>query len=190
MEPGVHPRRHSGPRPVRHQPQKAKQSADSVGGPSRKIEVSHHVPFTTAPISHDFNAVILVLTPGAWTPPSPSSARTVSRSETRRCPVVPIVRHHINEPLVGVVVGGVVLILGADLLHPGELNITTARRCPRSIAPDRVPADRKGISGSSAARGRMWDQPAQAPPRVATRYDKLAVRYDATVLVAAINEWL
>jgi transposase len=25
---------------------------------------------------------------------------------------------------------------------------------------------------------------------VATRYDKLAVRFEATVLVAAINEWL
>ncbi|WP_442480842.1 hypothetical protein [Streptomyces kutzneri] len=25
---------------------------------------------------------------------------------------------------------------------------------------------------------------------VATRYDKLAVRYEATVLLAAINEWL
>jgi transposase len=25
---------------------------------------------------------------------------------------------------------------------------------------------------------------------VATRYDKLAVRYEATVLVATINEWL
>ncbi|MCX5315551.1 hypothetical protein [Streptomyces sp. NBC_00154] len=25
---------------------------------------------------------------------------------------------------------------------------------------------------------------------MATRYDKLAVRYEATVLVAAINEWL
>ncbi|MFJ9461513.1 hypothetical protein ACIRST_41395 [Kitasatospora sp. NPDC101447] len=25
---------------------------------------------------------------------------------------------------------------------------------------------------------------------VATRYDKLAVRYEATMLVAAINEWL
>ncbi|MFD8393001.1 hypothetical protein ACFV2N_28320 [Streptomyces sp. NPDC059680] len=25
---------------------------------------------------------------------------------------------------------------------------------------------------------------------VATRYDKLAVRYEATVLVAAIDEWL
>lgn len=28
------------------------------------------------------------------------------------------------------------------------------------------------------------------PRAVATRYDKLAVRYEATVLVAAINEWL
>ncbi len=25
---------------------------------------------------------------------------------------------------------------------------------------------------------------------IATRYDKLAVRYEATVLIAAINEWL
>jgi hypothetical protein len=25
---------------------------------------------------------------------------------------------------------------------------------------------------------------------VATRYDRLAIRYEATVLVAAINEWL
>jgi hypothetical protein len=25
---------------------------------------------------------------------------------------------------------------------------------------------------------------------VATRYDKLSVRYEATVLIAAINEWL
>ncbi|WP_157545539.1 transposase, partial [Microtetraspora fusca] len=25
---------------------------------------------------------------------------------------------------------------------------------------------------------------------VATRYDKLAVRYEATILIAAINEWL
>ncbi|MFD3729286.1 hypothetical protein [Streptomyces sp. NPDC058671] len=37
------------------------------------------------------------------------------------------------------------------------------------------------------------DHPAVALKRrraVATRYDKLAVRYEATVLVAAINEWL
>lgn len=36
----------------------------------------------------------------------------------------------------------------------------------------------------------MRDQSPQAPPAVATRYDKLAVRYEATVLVAVLNEWL
>nr|BFD88631.1 hypothetical protein StreXyl84_80320 [Streptomyces sp. Xyl84] len=39
MGPGVHPRRHSGPRNARHQPPKAKRSTDSVSGPSCKIEV-------------------------------------------------------------------------------------------------------------------------------------------------------
>lgn len=38
MEPGAHPRRHSGPRNARHQPPKAKRSTDSVGRPSCKIE--------------------------------------------------------------------------------------------------------------------------------------------------------
>jgi hypothetical protein len=33
-------------------------------------------------------------------------------------------------------------------------------------------------------------QSPQEAPAVATRYDKLAVRYEETVLVAAINEWL
>jgi hypothetical protein len=33
-------------------------------------------------------------------------------------------------------------------------------------------------------------KPPQKARAVATRYDKLAVRYEATVLVAAINEWL
>ena len=36
----------------------------------------------------------------------------------------------------------------------------------------------------------MRHQPAQAQPAVATRYDKLAVRYEATLHIAAINEWL
>jgi transposase len=36
----------------------------------------------------------------------------------------------------------------------------------------------------------MRHQPAQTTPPVATRYDKLAVRYEATVHVAAINIWL
>lgn len=38
-----------------------------------------------------------------------------------------------------------------------------------------------------AGRGRAVAQQNRA---VATRYDKLAVNYGATVLVAAINEWL
>ncbi len=41
-----------------------------------------------------------------------------------------------------------------------------------------------------AARGGMRNQPPQRHRAVATRYDKLAVRYEATVLAAAINEWL
>jgi hypothetical protein len=32
--------------------------------------------------------------------------------------------------------------------------------------------------------------PTQTPPRRATRYDKLAVRYEAIVQIAAINDWL
>jgi transposase len=36
----------------------------------------------------------------------------------------------------------------------------------------------------------MRHQPAQRHRAVATRYDKLAVRYEATVHIAAINEWL
>jgi hypothetical protein len=38
VEPGAHPTRYSGPRPACDPSQKAKRSADSVGGPSRKIE--------------------------------------------------------------------------------------------------------------------------------------------------------
>jgi transposase len=33
-------------------------------------------------------------------------------------------------------------------------------------------------------------QPAQRHRAVATRFDKLAVRYEATIHIAAINEWL
>jgi hypothetical protein len=34
------------------------------------------------------------------------------------------------------------------------------------------------------------DQPAQAQPPVATRSGTLAVRFEATVLIAVIGEWL
>ena len=36
----------------------------------------------------------------------------------------------------------------------------------------------------------MRHRPAKRNGAVATRYDKLAVRYEATVCIAAINEWL
>ena len=41
-----------------------------------------------------------------------------------------------------------------------------------------------------AADAEMRHQPAKRNRAVATRYDKLAVRYEATLHIAAINEWL
>lgn len=42
----------------------------------------------------------------------------------------------------------------------------------------------------SAPPRRPRAAPARRNRAVATRYDKLAVRYEATVCIAAINEWL
>lgn len=42
----------------------------------------------------------------------------------------------------------------------------------------------------TAACREMRYQPTQRNRAVATRYDKLAVRYEATIQIAAINEWL
>ncbi|MFI9585482.1 hypothetical protein ACIHCQ_27315 [Streptomyces sp. NPDC052236] len=48
-----------------------------------------------------------------------------------------------------------------------------------------------GSRGGRPPRGGVRHQPAEkAPGRGATRYDKPAVRYEATVQVAAIIEWL
>jgi hypothetical protein len=41
-----------------------------------------------------------------------------------------------------------------------------------------------------AASRRVRHQPLKRHRAVASRYDKLAARYEATVLVAVINEWL
>jgi hypothetical protein len=42
----------------------------------------------------------------------------------------------------------------------------------------------------AAPRGGVLHQPDQTPRGAATRYDKLAVRYLATLHIVAINEWL
>ncbi|AKZ60466.1 transposase [Streptomyces ambofaciens ATCC 23877] len=52
------------------------------------------------------------------------------------------------------------------------------------------PAEVRPRGLQSSARGRVRDQSSQEAPAVATRYGKLAVRYEATVPVVAINEWL
>ena len=41
-----------------------------------------------------------------------------------------------------------------------------------------------------AGGGLLLNQHPQAAPGRGAPYDKLAVRYEATVLIAAINEWL
>ena len=101
---------------------------------------------------------------------------------------------------------------------PGPIECALTRRTPpartaptcvdaASAAPSRTrstrPCNRKKLGSRggrppkfdkidyrAAARGRVRHQSPQAPPGRGHRYDKLAVRYEATVLVAAINEWL
>jgi hypothetical protein len=55
---------------------------------------------------------------------------------------------------------------------------------PAATSPSPWPTRRARSSGT--ARGLA----AVRVPAVATRYDRLAVRYEATVLIAALNEWL
>nr|WP_232026256.1 hypothetical protein [Streptomyces lincolnensis] len=60
--------------------------------------------------------------------------------------------------------------------------------------PDKVRADKAYGSRANRAylrkRGIRCTIPEKRHRAVATRYDKLSVRYEATELVAAINEWL
>ncbi|MFE7780202.1 MULTISPECIES: hypothetical protein [Streptomyces] len=61
----------------------------------------------------------------------------------------------------------------------------------RDIATSRTRSPRKPTStGTGHHRGRPGGRPPGFNREVATRDDKLAVRYEATDLVAAINEWL
>jgi hypothetical protein len=56
-----------------------------------------------------------------------------------------------------------------------------------------VAADRRNSTRSTIASGTLSSAASTASKgtrTVATKYDKLAVRYEATGLVAAINEWL
>ncbi|MFE9804715.1 hypothetical protein [Streptomyces goshikiensis] len=62
---------------------------------------------------------------------------------------------------------------------------------PKDIVDGAVLMSDHGVFGP-AGRHPVWARtdPVDSHRAVATRYDKLAVRYHAIVLMAAINEWL
>lgn len=78
MESGATPRRHSGPWPAQTQPTARKRATDSVGGPSRNIEVSRG---TLAFDLADFAAVASVLTDSPLAVVSESEALVYTGSE-------------------------------------------------------------------------------------------------------------
>ncbi|MEU8251043.1 hypothetical protein [Nonomuraea sp. NPDC048916] len=79
-------------------------------------------------------------------------------------------------------VGGVVGVQRADLRYQGAVAIGRAQ--PRLDVAGPV------LQGPCVASGALPPPGHERARAVATRYDKLAVRYEATALVAAINEWL
>lgn len=70
---------------------------------------------------------------------------------------------------------------------PGKADQARTRQKPALAAAGRRALTR--LTTASAMRSSAGSTDSRETA-VATRYDKLAVRYEATVLVSAINEWL
>lgn len=74
------------------------------------------------------------------------------------------------------------------LHHPGQGR--PGAQPPKARRPRRPAAALRPGRLPRTPCDRVRDQPPQKAPGGATRFDKLAVRFEATVLVAAIGEWL
>lgn len=73
------------------------------------------------------------------------------------------------------------------LHHPGAFDRVVHRRRRAYLASRLRPSTPRT---TSPAHGRVRHPPAEGTPGGAPRFGKLAVRFQATVFVAAINEWL